>query len=213
MGITPTESSWVWITLGLLSIPLLIAVNAFFVFAEFALVLVRKTRVKEMLQQGRIGASTVEEAVKHIDHTIAAVQVGITAAGIALGCVGEPALARLVEPAVTFLPTTWQGVVTHSLAFGVTLLFLTFLCIIFGELIRNRPANRRLRASRVARVGWLLSFFGGRAGHVVRALGKGLGVGAALAWVGGGAAAGGGVDSGVLSGAERQRGVVSLLAA
>ena len=99
-----SEPSWGWTTLGLLSIPLLIAVNAFFVAAEFALVLVRKTRVEEMLLQGRSGAKTVEYAVRHIDRTIAAVQVGITAAGIALGLVGEPAIARLVEPALAFLP-------------------------------------------------------------------------------------------------------------
>jgi putative hemolysin len=143
MGITAFESSWVWITLGLLSIPLLIAVNAFFVAAEFALVLVRTTRVEEMLQQGRIGAKTVEDAVRHIDRTIAAVQVGITAAGIALGWVGEPALARLVEPALDFLPATWQGVVTHTLALGITFLFLIYISIVFGELIPKDIALRK----------------------------------------------------------------------
>ena len=115
----------------------------FFVAAEFALVLVRKTRVEEMLQQGRSGAKTVEDAVRHIDRTIAAVQVGITAAGIALGWVGEPALARLVEPALNFLPATWQGVVTHTLAFGITFLFLTFISIVFGELIPKDMALRK----------------------------------------------------------------------
>jgi CBS domain containing-hemolysin-like protein len=143
MGITPVEASWVWIILGLLSIPLLIAVNAFFVAAEFALVLVRKTRVEEMIQQGRIGAKTVEDAVRHIDRTIAAVQVGITAAGIALGWVGEPALARLVDPALDFLPATWQGVVTHTLALGITFLFLIFISIVFGELIPKDIALRK----------------------------------------------------------------------
>lgn len=137
------SESWVWTTMGLLSIPLLIAVNAFFVAAEFALVLVRKTRVEEMLQQERSGAKTVEEAVKHIDRTIAAVQVGITAAGIALGWVGEPALARLIEPALNVLPATWQGVVTHTLAFGITFIFLTFISIVFGELLPKDMALRK----------------------------------------------------------------------
>ncbi len=124
MSVAPlfASESWLWTALGLLSIPLLVAVNAFFVAAEFALVLVRKTRVEEMLKQGRSGARTVEDAVRHIDRTIAAVQVGITAAGIALGWVGEPAVAGLVEPALSFLPVAWQGVVTHTLAFGITFL-------------------------------------------------------------------------------------------
>src|SRR5262249_51775730 len=90
-------------------------------------------RAKVMLQQGRSGARTVEDAVRHIDRTIAAVQVGITAAGIALGWVGEPALARLIEPALTLLPATWQGVVMHILAFSITFLFLTFISIIVSD--------------------------------------------------------------------------------
>lgn len=145
MALTPllaVEPSWVWIILGLLSIPLLIAVNAFFVAAEFALVLVRKTRVEQMLQEGRSGAQTVEYAVRHIDRTIAAVQVGITAAGIALGWVGEPAIARLIEPAMNFLPATWQGAVTQTLALGICFLFLIFSSIVFGELIPKDVALR-----------------------------------------------------------------------
>jgi CBS domain containing-hemolysin-like protein len=135
--------SWAWTSLGLLSIAVLIATNAFFVAAEFALVLVRKTRVEEMLQQGRSGARSVEAAVRHIDRTIATSQVGITAAGIALGWVGEPAIAQVVEPALGFLPIAWQGVMTDTVAFGITFLLLTFLCIFFGELIPKDLALRK----------------------------------------------------------------------
>ncbi len=145
MSATPlfASESLFWTVLGLLSIPLLVGLNAFFVAAEYALVLVRKTRVEEMLQQEQRGAKQVHEAVENIDRTIAAVQVGITAAGIALGWVGEPALAHLIEPALNFLPTAWQGVITHSLAFGITFLFLTFLCIVFGELLPKDLALKK----------------------------------------------------------------------
>jgi CBS domain containing-hemolysin-like protein len=137
------DVAWAWTALGLFSIPLFIAVNAFFVAAEFALVLVRKTRVEEMLRQGRSGARRVEDAVNHIDRTIAAVQVGITAAGIALGWVGEAAMARLLEPAVAVLPAPVQGAGTHALALGATFLLLTFLCIVFGELVPKDLALRK----------------------------------------------------------------------
>jgi CBS domain containing-hemolysin-like protein len=153
-----SESSWAWAALGLLSIPLLVGVNAFFVAAEFALVLVRRTRVQEMLRQGRKGAKTVEEAVRHIDRTIAAVQVGITAAGIALGWVGEPALGRLVEPGLTLLPPAWQGTATHALAFAVTFLLLTFLCIVFGELLPKDLALRQPDGTALWVAGPLLAF-------------------------------------------------------
>ncbi len=145
MSVTPlfASESWFWTALGLLSIPLLVGVNAFFVAAEYALVLVRKTRVEEMLQQKRTGAKQVHKAIQSIDRTIAAVQLGITAAGIALGCVGEPILASFVEPTLHFFPAGWQGVVTHSLAFGIAFLFLTFLCIVFGELLPKDLALRK----------------------------------------------------------------------
>src|SRR4051812_10046000 len=90
--------SWVWTAAGLLSVPLLVALNGFFVAAEFALVAVRKTRVEEMVGQGVKRARAVQEAVTHLDRYIAATQLGITLASIALGWVGEPALSHLAEP-------------------------------------------------------------------------------------------------------------------
>ena len=79
--------------LGLLAIPALVALNGFFVAAEFALVAVRKTRVEELVNQGVPRAKAVEDAIENLDRTIAATQLGITLASIALGFVAEPALA------------------------------------------------------------------------------------------------------------------------
>src|SRR5215510_7547895 len=121
------DSSWVWNVLGLLSIPLLVALNGLFVAAEFALVAVRKTRVEEMVRRGQQGAKAVEEATANLDRSIAATQLGITLASIALGWVGEPALARLLAPLFGFLPHTWGPVATHSVAVGVAFLSITFL--------------------------------------------------------------------------------------
>src|SRR4051812_48674960 len=94
------EVHWAFNALGLLIVPALVALNGFFVAAEFALVAVRKTRVEEMVHQGVRGAPAVQQAVNHLDHVIAATQLGITLASIALGWVGEPALAMLVQPLV-----------------------------------------------------------------------------------------------------------------
>src|SRR4051812_40426460 len=95
---------WAWSALGLLSIPVLVAVNGLFVAAEFALVAVRKPRVEEMVREGRRGAATVATAIEHLDRYIAATQLGITLASIALGWTGEPALARIIDPLFDFLP-------------------------------------------------------------------------------------------------------------
>ena len=72
-----SDTSWVWNALGLLSIPLLVALNGLFVAAEFALVAVRKTRVEELVRRGQQGAKTVEDARANLDRSIAATQLGI----------------------------------------------------------------------------------------------------------------------------------------
>ena len=131
----PSETTWVWTTLGLLSIPALVTLNGFFVAAEFALVAVRSTRVEEMVNQGVPRAKAVEGAVDNLDRTIAATQLGITLASIALGWVGEWALARLMEPWFDFLPASQAFITRHTLAVAISFTLVTFLHVVFGELI------------------------------------------------------------------------------
>jgi putative hemolysin len=126
---------WVWSVLGLLSIPALVALNGFFVAAEFALVAVRRTRVEEMIGKGIHRARSVQTAVQNLDRSIAATQLGITLASISLGWVGEPALARLVEPLFQFLPGAWSAAAVHSVAFVLAFSLITFMHVVFGELI------------------------------------------------------------------------------
>ena len=87
--------------LGLLAIALLIFANAYFVATEFALVAVRRTQIELWVNEGRRGAAAAARAIDDLDDAIAATQLGITLASIALGFVGEPALARLVAPVLT----------------------------------------------------------------------------------------------------------------
>jgi CBS domain containing-hemolysin-like protein len=135
-----SEVHWVWSALGLVSIPALVALNGLFVAAEFALVGVRRTRVEELVRQGVHGSTAVESAVDHLDRSIAATQLGITLASIALGWVGEPALARLFEPLLGIVTDTWRGVATHSLATAVAFMLITFMHVVFGELIPKTVA-------------------------------------------------------------------------
>lgn len=128
-------SSWVLNGLGLLTIPALVALNGFFVAAEFALVSVRKTRIEELVQQGQRHAKTVEDAIAHLDRTIAATQLGVTLASIALGWVGEPALARLLHPLFDFFPGNWSTVATHGAGTVIAFLLIMFMHVVFGELI------------------------------------------------------------------------------
>ncbi len=124
----------------LLTVPALVIVNGLFVAAEFALVAVRKTRVEEMVKQRVKGARAVLSAVSNLNRSIAATQLGITLASIGLGFVGEPALARLLDPVFNWVSPDWRGTATHSAATLLAFFLITFLHVVFGELIPKTMA-------------------------------------------------------------------------
>jgi CBS domain containing-hemolysin-like protein len=126
--------------LGLIAIPALIVLNGLFVAAEFSLVAIRRTRVEELVKQGARGAKSAEAALVHLDRTIAATQLGITLASVALGWVGEPAFAKLIEPLFNFLPEGWKAGTIHTIATMLALLGITFVVVIFGELFPKTVA-------------------------------------------------------------------------
>jgi len=120
--------------LGLLAVPLLVLLNAWFVAAEFALVAVRRTRVDEMVKARWVGAAAVKQAITHLDDAIAATQLGITLASLALGWIGEPCLARVIVPALNWLPPEWQFFGAHGIAVVIAFIIITFMHVILGEL-------------------------------------------------------------------------------
>jgi putative hemolysin len=124
-----------WEILGLLSIPALIVLNGFFVAAEFSLVAVRRTRVEEMIARGIVSARSVMYAVDNLSRSIAATQLGITLSSIALGLVSESILARTLEAAFIGLPSPWSAIAGHSVATALAFAGITFVHVVFGELI------------------------------------------------------------------------------
>ena len=133
-------STYLWAALSLLSIPALIALNGLFVAAEYALVAVRKTRVEELVAQGVQGAKAVDSAVRNLGRSIAATQLGVTLSSIGIGFIGEPALAGVIDPSFRLVFGVWHGVATHTVAAALAFLFITFLHVVFGELIPKAMA-------------------------------------------------------------------------
>ncbi|RLT28462.1 MAG: HlyC/CorC family transporter [Chloroflexi bacterium] len=118
---------------GLLAVLVLVFVNACFVAAEYALVTVRKTRVDQMVAERRPGARIVAEARERLDSYIAACQLGITMASLALGWVGEPALAHIIEPL-----TGWIG--SHVVSVIISFAIITAIEVTAGELAPKSAA-------------------------------------------------------------------------
>ena len=113
----------------------LVLANAFFVAAEFALVAVRKSRVDELVDGGDSEARVVQRALTQLDRYISATQLGITVASLALGWIGEPALAALVDKMFVAVGVEAPSAVAHSAAaITIGFLIITFLHIVLGEL-------------------------------------------------------------------------------
>jgi CBS domain containing-hemolysin-like protein len=129
-----SDSLWDSVSLRLLAVLLLVAANAFFVAAEFALVAARRTRIDAMIRRGDTKARVVREAFQSLDKYISGTQLGITLASLGLGWIGEPALAGLFEAAFAALPAPLDVIARHSVAVGMAFAFITFLHIVLGEL-------------------------------------------------------------------------------
>jgi CBS domain containing-hemolysin-like protein len=121
------------VSLGL--VILLVLANGFFVAAEFALVAVRRGRIDQQAEEGDRSARTVQAALQNLDRYISGTQLGITLSSLALGAVGEPVVAALIDRALAVAGLSAPSAVTHSAA-AITIAFLiiTFLHIVVGEL-------------------------------------------------------------------------------
>ena len=113
---------------------LLVLGNAFFVAAEFALVASRRTRIEAMIRRGDAKAKLARRAMQSLSRQISATQLGITAASLGLGWLGEPAIAQTLESAFRSLAHPWSSVATHGAATAVAFAGITFLQVVLGEL-------------------------------------------------------------------------------
>lgn len=137
---------------------ILVLANGFFVASEFALVSVRRSRVTELVGLGRRNARTLQGATDQLDLYLAATQFGITLASLALGMIGEPALAHLIEPALFWLPTGTAGFGAHAISVGFAFVVITAMHIVIGELAPKSLALQRSEATALAVVGPLRAF-------------------------------------------------------
>ena len=126
--------------LNLLLAVFLLAANAFFVAAEFALVKSRGYRIDTMAKQNRFGARLAERMLKSIEAYLACCQLGITMASLGLGWVGEPAVSTLLTPLL--VPLGLPPAVLHLTAFLIGFFAFSSLHIVFGEQVPKTLAIR-----------------------------------------------------------------------
>src|SRR5579863_1409324 len=169
------------IALQLFAVLALVGINAFFSAAEFSLIAVRQSRVRQLVEQGDARARVVETLLTDLTRVVSGVQVGITLASLSLGYLGEITLAGILSPLVQAIPRPWAAMIANGVALAIAFALLTVLQVVLGELV---PKSLSLaRAERVALLiarpfswflntfRWAIDFLDRAAERIVRALG------------------------------------------
>ncbi|KAA6453510.1 hemolysin family protein [Bacillus swezeyi] len=117
---------------NLIFVAVLIALTAFFVASEFAIIRIRSSRVDQLIAEGNKTAVSVKKVITHLDEYLSACQLGITLTALGLGWLGEPTVARLLEP--LFVQWNIPSSVSHIVSVVIAFSFITFLHVVVGEL-------------------------------------------------------------------------------
>jgi CBS domain containing-hemolysin-like protein len=140
-----------WIFFRAIMVAFFILANSFFVATEFALISVRETRMEQLLALGRPGARTALHLKRNIDEFLPAVQFGVTLASLALGWIGEPAVAAMLLEAASHLLAVMPAhalLYAHTLAIVIAFAAITYFELLLGELVPKSLALQR--AERIA---------------------------------------------------------------
>jgi putative hemolysin len=132
----------------LIGVLVLVALNGFFAAAEFSLVAVRLSRVRQLVARGSAQAKIVEHLLGDLHRVVSGVQVGITLSSLAIGALGEFTLANLVQSVMPAQGNLRMLLLIHAAALTIALLILSSIHVVFGELV---PKTISLaRAERIA---------------------------------------------------------------
>lgn len=123
----------------------LVFLNALFVAAEFGFVKVRPTRLAQLVAEGNSRAKIAQVCVHNIDAYLSVSQLGITISSLGLGWLGEPVVAKLLEPLLLMCNITSPAAL-HSISFVIAFILVTFLHVVFGELVPKSLAIQRAEA-------------------------------------------------------------------
>lgn len=123
---------------GVLLAVVLLALNAFFVGAEFALLSARRSQIEPRAKEGSRSARTALRAMEHVSLVMAGAQLGITVCSLGLGAVGEPAVAHLLEPLLHAMRV--PDAALHPVAFVVAMSLVVYLHVVLGEMVPKNIA-------------------------------------------------------------------------
>jgi len=132
-----------FVLLRVLLVLFLVAANAFFAAAEFALVTVRDTRIQQLIEARRIGARILLRLHRNLDEVVNGVQLGVTVVSLTLGWIGEPMVAHFVEGLPFLEKVPHAFIYAHGIAIAIAFGLITCLHMILGELVPKSLALQK----------------------------------------------------------------------
>jgi CBS domain containing-hemolysin-like protein len=143
-----TNLAWIFV---------LIALTAFFVATEFAIVKVRSSRIDQLIEEGQKGALSAKKVITHLDEYLSACQLGITVTALGLGWLGEPTVEKMLLP--LFERFDISESLSHLLSFGIAFAAVTFLHVVIGELAPKTVAIQKAEQVTLLFAGPIIWFY------------------------------------------------------
>ncbi|MDA8215026.1 MAG: hemolysin family protein [Nitrospiraceae bacterium] len=122
-----------WFEIFLISI--FIVINGFFAASEIAVVTIRRTRVKQLMDEGKANAEILDKLREEPDRFLATIQIGVTLAGALASAIGGAAAVEVIKPVLKTVPITFISASSEAIAIGIVVVGITYFSLIFGELI------------------------------------------------------------------------------
>ena len=169
------------LAIRLIGVVVLVALNGFFAAAEFSLVAVRVSRIRQLVAAGNIRAKVVEALLSDLHRVVSGVQLGITLSSLAIGALGEATFAGLFRQIWPGQPGTSSGLIAHGFALAFAFIMLSAMHVVIGELVPKTVSLAR--AERVALLialpfhwflntfRWAIALLDGVSGVIVKSLG------------------------------------------
>jgi putative hemolysin len=131
-----------------------IIVNGFFAGAEIAVVTARKSRIKQLMDEGSRRAAILNKFKEEPDRFLATIQIGVTLAGVIAAAIGGATAVRVIKPMIGEIPVKLIAASSEAIALGLVTILITFFLLVFGELIPKSialsdPENVGLKTARL----------------------------------------------------------------
>lgn len=119
----------------LLLIAFFILINGFFAATEIAVVSIRKSRIKQLVDEGVKNADTLDALKEHPDHFLATIQIGVTLAGVLASAIGGAAAVKVLNPIISNIPIQLISSSSEAISIFIVVIVITYFSLVFGELV------------------------------------------------------------------------------